>query len=53
VIGMSIITNIENRRGVKPNGLEIDKSMFKLSPGFTAGALLITGILVALYTIYW
>ena len=53
VIGMSIITNIENRRGVKPNGLEIDKSMFKLSPGFAAGALLITGILVALYTIYW
>jgi SSS family solute:Na+ symporter len=53
VIGMSIITNIENRKGVKPNGLLIDKSMFKLSPGFTAGALIVTGILVALYTVYW
>lgn len=53
VIGMSIITNIENRRGVKPNGLIVEKSMFKMSPGFTAGSLIVLGILVALYTIYW
>ena len=53
IIGMSIITNIENRNGVKPKGLEIDRSMFKLHPAFTAGALLVLGILVALYTIYW
>jgi solute:Na+ symporter, SSS family len=53
VIGMSIITNIENRRGVIPNGLIIDKSMFKPSPGFTAGALIVLGIIAALYTIYW
>src|SRR5688572_21450165 len=53
VIGMSIITNIENRKGIKPNGLEVDKSMFRMSPGFAAGALLVTGILVALYTVYW
>jgi SSS family solute:Na+ symporter len=53
VIGMSIITNIENRRGVKPNGLIVEKSMFKMSPGFTAGSLIVLGILVALYTVYW
>jgi SSS family solute:Na+ symporter len=53
VIGMSIITYVENRRGVKPNGLEIDKSMFKPTPGFTAGALIALGIIAALYTIYW
>jgi SSS family solute:Na+ symporter len=53
VIGMSIITNIENRRGVKPNGLEVDSSMFKMSPGFQAGALIVLGIITALYTIYW
>ena len=29
------------------------KAMFKLSPGFAAGCLLVLGILVALYTIYW
>ena len=53
VIGMSIITNIENRKGVKPNGLIVEKSMFKMSPGFAAGSLLVLGILVALYTVYW
>jgi solute:Na+ symporter, SSS family len=53
VIGMSIITNIDNRRGVKPNGLIVERSMFKMSPGFTAGSLIVLGILVALYTVYW
>jgi SSS family solute:Na+ symporter len=53
VIGMSIITNIENRKGVKPNGLEVDPSMFRMSPGFAAGALIVTGILTALYSVYW
>lgn len=53
VLGMSIITNIENRRGVIPNGLEIDTKMFKMSNGFAAGSILVLGILVALYTIFW
>ncbi len=53
VIGMVLISLYENRKGVKPNGLEIDKSMFKTSPGFAVGALIILGVLAALYTIYW
>jgi solute:Na+ symporter, SSS family len=53
IIGMAIISLIENRRGVKPNALEIDRKMFKLSPGFAVGALIVCGILAALYTIYW
>ncbi len=53
VIGMSIITNIENRRGVKPNGLIVEPSMFRMSPGFAAGSLLVLGIITALYTIFW
>jgi SSS family solute:Na+ symporter len=53
VIGMSIITNYENRKGVKTNGLEVDTSMFKMTPGFAAGSLLVLGILVALYSIFW
>lgn len=32
IIGMWIISTVENKRGVKANGLEIDKSMFKLNP---------------------
>jgi solute:Na+ symporter, SSS family len=53
VIGMSIITNIDNRRGVKPNGLIVEPSMFRMSKGFAAGSLIVLGILVALYTVYW
>jgi solute:Na+ symporter, SSS family len=53
VIGMIIISAIERRNGVKAKGLEIDRSMFKLPPAFTAGSLIILGILTAIYTIYW
>ena len=53
VIGMYIISMIDQRRGVHAKGLEIDSSMFKLSPGFTVGVLIIGGIITALYTIFW
>lgn len=53
IIGMAIITNVENRRGVKPKGLQIDASMFKLHNGFTVGAVLVIGIITALYTLLW
>lgn len=53
ILGMWIISTIDNKRGVKPHGLEIDKSMFKLHPAFAVGALLVGGILTALYTIFW
>ncbi|MBI2731329.1 MAG: sodium/solute symporter [Sphingobacteriales bacterium] len=53
VIGMYIISKIENRKGITPHGLEIDSSMFKTSTAFAAGALIIIGLLVALYTAYW
>jgi len=53
VFGMAIISLIENRNGVKPHGLEVDRSMFKMSPAFTVGALIVLGIIAALYTIYY
>ncbi|HEY1024866.1 MAG TPA: sodium/sugar symporter [Sphingobacteriaceae bacterium] len=53
VIGMVVISLIENMRGVKTKGLEIEKKMFRMAPGFAVGALIVVGILVALYTIYW
>ena len=53
IIGMYIISIFENRNGVNPKGLEIDSKMFKTTTGFAVGALLIIGLLVALYTIYW
>ena len=53
IIGMALISVYENRKGVKPNGLEVDKSMFKMNPSFAVGALIVCGILAALYTVFW
>ena len=53
VIGMYCISVYETRNGVKTNGLEIDKSMFKMSPSFIVGMLIILSILSAFYTIFW
>jgi SSS family solute:Na+ symporter len=53
VIGMVIISLYENKKGVIPKGLEVDKSMFRMSPGFAVGALIVTGILAAIYTLFW
>ena len=53
VIVMYIISKIENKRGVITNGLEVDRSMFKLNNSFAVGAIIITGILVALYSFFW
>lgn len=53
VLVMVVISLFETRNGANPKGLEIDGKMFKTSPGFAVGALLILGILVALYTLFW
>jgi SSS family solute:Na+ symporter len=53
VFGMYIISKIDHAKGVKANGLEIDASMFKTSRAFTAGALLVGGVIVALYSFFW
>jgi SSS family solute:Na+ symporter len=33
--------------------IEVDKSMFKVSPGFVVLSVIICGILAALYTVFW
>jgi SSS family solute:Na+ symporter len=53
VIGMYIISTIENKKGAHLHGLVVDSKMFKTSAGFTVGALIIIGLLLALYTVYW
>ncbi len=53
VIGMVIITLANPKSVNNPKGLAIDASMFKPSLGFTVGAVLICGILMALYTVFW
>ncbi len=53
IAGMWLISTYENRKGVQPPGLEIDRRMFRMAPSFMVGALIIIGMLAALYTIYW
>ncbi len=52
VILMYFISMYENRNGLIPHGLEVDKSMFRPSASFTVGALIVLGVVAALYGIY-
>lgn len=53
IIVMYFISLFETKRGVIAKGLEIETSMFKTTKGFAVGALIIVGLIVALYTVYW
>ncbi len=53
IAGMYIISIIDNRKGIIPNGLEVDSSMFKMNTSFIVGSLIACGILVALYSLFW
>jgi SSS family solute:Na+ symporter len=53
ILGMYIISLIENKRGILTKGLEIDRTMFKLKPSFTVGVIIVFGIIAALYTLFW
>jgi SSS family solute:Na+ symporter len=50
---MVIISLIDHKRGLKVKGLEVDAKMFKVSNGFAVGSLIVGGLLVALYSIFW
>ncbi len=53
VLLMIVISLYDEKRGYKSKGLEIDSKMFKVNNGFAVGTMIITGILVALYSIFW
>jgi solute:Na+ symporter, SSS family len=50
---MILISLYDHKKGVKVKGLEVDTTMFKVSNGFAVGAMIICGVLVALYSIFW
>jgi SSS family solute:Na+ symporter len=50
---MVVISWIDHKRGLKVKGLEIDTKMFKVSNGFAVGSMIIIGLLVGLYSIFW
>ncbi|MET3112349.1 SSS family solute:Na+ symporter [Pedobacter sp. CG_S7] len=53
VATMAAITLINPQKENEVHVIEIDKSMFRVSTGFAFGSILIMGILVALYTVFW
>jgi SSS family solute:Na+ symporter len=50
---MILISLLDKRSTSQPRTLQLDPAMFRVSPAFMVGSVLITGILVALYTIFW
>jgi len=53
VIVMVILTLIDPKSKNNPKGLEVDASMFKPKGAFAIGAIIVVGILSALYLIFW
>ena len=53
VIIMIVISLANPKPANDTHTIEMDKSMFKVTPGFVVGSFIICGILAALYTIFW
>ncbi len=53
VLVMVVISLANPKRENNAKSIEIDASMFKVTPGFIIGSVIITGILSALYTVFW
>ncbi|HWN89419.1 MAG TPA: sodium/sugar symporter [Chitinophagaceae bacterium] len=53
VIIMIVISLIKPKPANDTHVIEMDKSMFKVTPGFIIGSFIICGILAALYTVFW
>lgn len=50
---MIIISLVEGKGKDHPKSIDITKDLFHTSTGFKIGAILIVGIIAALYTIFW
>jgi len=53
VLVMIVISLNDQKKEAEQPVIKVDTSMFRINPGFALGSVLITGILTALYTIYW
>ncbi len=53
IVLMIVMTLLDKRSKDQQQVIEIDKSMFRSTPGFIVGSVIITGVLVALYTVFW
>ena len=53
VVIMVIMSLVNPRKAGDTHSIEVDTSMFKITPSFAFGSLIIIGILSALYTVFW
>jgi SSS family solute:Na+ symporter len=53
VLLMVIISLAKSKKEKETHSIEVDTSIFKVSGGFIIGSIIISGILIALYTVYW
>jgi len=50
---MIVISLLKPKSKADVHNIEMDTSLFKVSPGFIFGSVIICGILAALYTVFW
>ena len=50
---MVTMSLLDRRSKDQPRVIEVDPGMFRTSPSFVVGSVLILGILTALYTVFW
>lgn len=53
ILLMAVISWFDTRKEIQHSPIKIDTQMFRTSPSFVAGSVLIVGILTALYTVFW
>lgn len=53
LVGVMVIISLVQPRTGKERSVEVEPEMFKLSKSFAVGALLVTGIIAALYIVFW
>ncbi|ASZ12417.1 sodium/sugar symporter [Chitinophaga pendula] len=50
---MVLISLLDKRSKEQPRIIQVDTTMFRCPPAFVVGAVIIMGILTALYTVFW
>jgi SSS family solute:Na+ symporter len=53
IIFMMVLISLLKPEVNRKKEMEVDVSMFKVNPGFIFGSLIIFGILIALYSVFW
>jgi SSS family solute:Na+ symporter len=53
ITGMLIISSLGHKQPQQSRQIEVDTLLFKVSPAFLSGSIIVCGILAALYIIFW